>query len=229
MNSIGGGGGICAVNTICDCVGNAPRRPRCIAPRSRRRCTVTNKRRRRLQCEKGADEVVTEGLVKRSCYILQLGRRCFNLRRRHSDQCCSLTNQRNNSSRHKKTWIYSKICKIMFDLMKSLNLFCHRRLCTSIGQNPFSWLVTLSTTYKRNIKWTNSPSKCTETNAPGIGGLHGRKSGLPSSRLPVNRLQIGFTPRSGRLLPTLTTIVASRPLAETHGEILIHVETEHIN
>lgn len=41
-----------------------------------------------------------------------------------------------------------------------------------------------------------------------MGGLHGRKRGWPSSRKPVNRLQIGFVPKSGRLLPTRTTIVA---------------------
>lgn len=51
-------------------------------------------------------------------------------------------------------------------------------------------------------------SKCTETNAPGIGGLHGKNRGWPSSNKPVKRLQIGFVPRSGRLLPTRTTIVA---------------------
>ena len=49
---------------------------------------------------------------------------------------------------------------------------------------------------------------------PGIGGLQGKKSGLPSSRIPENLLQIGLTPRSGLLLPTLTTIVAFRPFAE---------------
>lgn len=51
-------------------------------------------------------------------------------------------------------------------------------------------------------------SRCTLTKAPGIGGLHGKKSGCPSSKNPVNRLQIGFVPRSGRLFPTRTTIVA---------------------
>ncbi len=55
---------------------------------------------------------------------------------------------------------------------------------------------------------------CTDTNAPGIGGLHGRKSGLPSSRVPVKRLQTGFMPKSGRLLPTRTTIVAGRPFPD---------------
>jgi hypothetical protein len=48
----------------------------------------------------------------------------------------------------------------------------------------------------------------TLTNAPGIGGLHGRNNGLPSSINPVNRLHIGFVPRSGRLFPTRTIIVA---------------------
>lgn len=57
-------------------------------------------------------------------------------------------------------------------------------------------------------------SKCTDTNAPGIGGLHGRKSGCPSSRTPVKRLQIGFVPKSGRLLPTRTTTVAGLLLPE---------------
>lgn len=51
-------------------------------------------------------------------------------------------------------------------------------------------------------------SKCTETNAPGIGGAHGKNSGWPSSSTPLKRLQIGFVPKSGRLLPTRTTIVA---------------------
>jgi hypothetical protein len=57
-------------------------------------------------------------------------------------------------------------------------------------------------------------SKWTETKAPGIGGLQGRKRGRPSSRVPVNRLQIGLTPKSGRLFPTRTTMVAFLPLAE---------------
>ena len=52
-----------------------------------------------------------------------------------------------------------------------------------------------------------------ETKAPGIGGLHGKNKGRPSSMTPVNRLQMGLTPRSGRLLPTLTTMVASLFLA----------------
>lgn len=51
-------------------------------------------------------------------------------------------------------------------------------------------------------------SRWTLTKAPGIGGLQGRKRGWPSSMKPVKRLQIGLVPRSGRLLPTLTTIVA---------------------
>lgn len=38
--------------------------------------------------------------------------------------------------------------------------------------------------------------------------MHGRKSGLPSSKKPVYLLQTGLVARSGRLLPTLTTIVA---------------------
>ena len=59
------------------------------------------------------------------------------------------------------------------------------------------------------------PSKCMDTNAPGIGGLHGKNKGRPSSITPVNLLQMGFTPKSGRLLPTLTTIVASLFLAES--------------
>lgn len=54
-------------------------------------------------------------------------------------------------------------------------------------------------------------SRCTETKAPGIGGLQGRKRGCPSSRGPVNRLQMGFVPKSGRLLPTRTTMVPGRP------------------
>ena len=49
---------------------------------------------------------------------------------------------------------------------------------------------------------------------PGIGGLHGKNKGRPSSITPVNRLQMGFTPKSGRLFPTLTTIVASFCFAE---------------
>lgn len=51
-------------------------------------------------------------------------------------------------------------------------------------------------------------SRCTLTKAPGIGGLQGKNKGCPSSRNPVNLLQIGLVPRSGRLLPTRTTIVA---------------------
>jgi hypothetical protein len=31
-------------------------------------------------------------------------------------------------------------------------------------------------------------SKWTDTKAPGMGGLHGRKSGRPSSKVPVKRL-----------------------------------------
>lgn len=54
-------------------------------------------------------------------------------------------------------------------------------------------------------------SKCTETKAPGIGGLQGKKRGCPSSRGPVKRLQIGFVPKSGRLFPTRTTIVPGIP------------------
>ena len=66
------------------------------------------------------------------------------------------------------------------------------------------------------------PSKCMDTNAPGIGGLHGKNKGRPSSITPVNLLQMGFTPKSGRLLPTLTTIVASLFLAESkRREILL--------
>lgn len=41
-----------------------------------------------------------------------------------------------------------------------------------------------------------------------MGGLQGKNSGWPSSKNPVKRLQIGFVPRSGRLFPTLTIIVA---------------------
>lgn len=58
------------------------------------------------------------------------------------------------------------------------------------------------------------PSRWTLTNAPGMGGLQGRNRGLPSSRCPVNLLQIGFVPKSGRLLPTLTTMVAGWFLPE---------------
>ena len=89
--------------------------------------------------------------------------------------------------------------------------------CENWTLHPKAILATWKMPFTRHLfstKWTNSPSKCTDTKAPGIGGLQGRKRGLPSSRLPVNRLQIGFTPRSGRLLPTRTTIVASRPLAK---------------
>lgn len=50
-------------------------------------------------------------------------------------------------------------------------------------------------------------SRCTETKAPGIGGLQGRKRDCPSSSDPENRLQMGFIPKSGRLLPTRTTMV----------------------
>ena len=57
------------------------------------------------------------------------------------------------------------------------------------------------------------PSKWMETNAPGMGGLQGRNRGRPSSMTPVNLLHTGLTPRSGRLLPTRTTIVASLFLA----------------
>ena len=59
-----------------------------------------------------------------------------------------------------------------------------------------------------------------ETNAPGIGGLQGKNKGRPSSITPVNRLQIGLTPKSGRLLPTLTTMVASLFLAEMMKNLL---------
>lgn len=59
-------------------------------------------------------------------------------------------------------------------------------------------------------------SRWTDTKAPGIGGLHGRKRGWPSSSRPVKRLQIGLVPRSGRLFPTRTTMVAVEllPIAE---------------
>lgn len=60
-------------------------------------------------------------------------------------------------------------------------------------------------------------SKWTLTKAPGIGGLHGKKSGWPSSMKPVNRLHMGFVPKSGRLLPTRTTIVAGL-LAPDNGK-----------
>jgi hypothetical protein len=60
-------------------------------------------------------------------------------------------------------------------------------------------------------------SKWIETKAPGMGGLQGRNRGRPSSRVPVNLLQIGLMPKSGRLLPTRTTIVAFRPLAENNN------------
>ena len=57
-----------------------------------------------------------------------------------------------------------------------------------------------------------------------MGGLQGRKSGLPSSMMPVNLLQMGLTPRSGLLLPTRTTIVAFRPLAATNkNNYLVHI------
>ena len=65
-------------------------------------------------------------------------------------------------------------------------------------------------------------SKCTDTKAPGIGGLHGRNNGRPSSKLPVNLLQTGFTPKSGRLFPTRTTIVASFPLAVMINELHLY-------
>lgn len=68
----------------------------------------------------------------------------------------------------------------------------HNESCTGIGAGVFA-------------------SKCTETKAPGIGGLQGKKRGCPSSRGPVKRLQIGFVPRSGRLFPTRTTIVPGIP------------------
>lgn len=51
-------------------------------------------------------------------------------------------------------------------------------------------------------------SRWTLTNAPGMGGLQGRNRGWPSSKNPVNLLQIGLLPKSGLLLPTRTTIVA---------------------
>ena len=54
---------------------------------------------------------------------------------------------------------------------------------------------------------------------PGIGGLHGKNKGRPSSITPVKRLQMGFTPKSGRLFPTLTTIVASFCFAEIESRI----------
>ena len=54
---------------------------------------------------------------------------------------------------------------------------------------------------------------------PGIGGLHGKNKGRPSSITPVNRLHMGFTPKSGRLFPTLTTIVASFCFAEIESRI----------
>ena len=57
-------------------------------------------------------------------------------------------------------------------------------------------------------------SKWTLTKAPGIGGLQGKNKGRPSSMNPVKRLQTGLRPMSGRLFPTLTTIVAGFPLAK---------------
>lgn len=68
-------------------------------------------------------------------------------------------------------------------------------------------------------------SKWTETNAPGIGGLQGRKSGFPSSRQPVNLLQTGFVAKSGRLFPTLTTIVAGLFLpADNYKQYYKHLQ-----
>lgn len=61
-------------------------------------------------------------------------------------------------------------------------------------------------------------SKCTLTKAPGIGGLHGKNRGWPSSRNPVKRLQMGLVPRSGRLLPTRTTTVAGLLLPISHND-----------
>jgi hypothetical protein len=51
-------------------------------------------------------------------------------------------------------------------------------------------------------------SRWTLTKAPGMGGLQGKNKGLPSSRKPLKRLQIGLVPKSGRLLPTLTIMLA---------------------
>lgn len=62
-------------------------------------------------------------------------------------------------------------------------------------------------------------SRCTLTKAPGIGGLHGRNSGCPSSRNPVNLLQMGFVPKSGRLFPTRTTIVAGLLVPEIKSNV----------
>lgn len=75
------------------------------------------------------------------------------------------------------------------------------------AKSSYTWSVYTNASQMDN--WLAvGPSKWTLTNAPGIGGLHGRNNGFPSSKWPVNLLHIGFVPRSGRLLPTLTTIVA---------------------
>ena len=58
-------------------------------------------------------------------------------------------------------------------------------------------------------------SRWTDTKAPGVGRAQGKNSGLPSSMNPVNLLQIGLTPKSGRLLPTRTVTTAGRLLAES--------------
>jgi len=62
-------------------------------------------------------------------------------------------------------------------------------------------------------------SMWTLTNAPGIGGLHGRNNGFPSSIKPVNRLHMGFVPRSGLLFPTRTMIVAGLFLPVRNADV----------
>ena len=56
---------------------------------------------------------------------------------------------------------------------------------------------------------------CTLTKAPGMGGLHGKNNGRPSSSNPMKRLQTGLLSRSGRLFPTRTTTVAGWSPVET--------------
>ena len=68
-------------------------------------------------------------------------------------------------------------------------------------------------------------SRCTDTKTPGSGRAHGKNSGLPSSMKPVNLLQIGLAPKSGRLLPTLTVIVAGRLLPVTQKVTILIVIT----
>lgn len=56
-------------------------------------------------------------------------------------------------------------------------------------------------------------SRWMETKAPGAGLVQGKKSGFPSSMKPWYLLQSGLLPKSGRLFPTRTAMVAFCRLA----------------